>query len=255
MQNEIRYDIIIYDKILALSFAEAPLTLGVFMEKLKSFVRQNLKLILFVLFGLLVVTGILVIVLGGGQSDGFLKVLFVIFGIVLELLACSVAFLAIVMGESEPANFFLYDGKKGANISLDELDFVRIDKKMTFIMTNLAESATDVWSRRVIFTQNSDILRENEAMVPLVAYKILYDLAERANDNAWQAYLSADALVIEDISAALELNGDAELSNAFKFLFENSAGSYERTAKFLADNKKYIQSKMLKYVKANIEKF
>ncbi len=225
------------------------------MEKLKSFVRQNLKLILFALFGLLVVTGILVIVLGGGHSDGFLKVMFIIFGIVLELLACSVAFLAIVMGESEPANFFLYDGKKGANISLDELDFARVDKKMTFVMTNLTESVSEVWSRRVIFAQSSDVLRENEALVPLVAYKMLYDLAERANENVWGNYLSADALVIEDVAAALELNGDTELGNAFKFLFENAAGSYERTAKFLADNKRYIQSKMLKYVKANIERF
>ncbi|MBR3686246.1 MAG: hypothetical protein IKL66_02015 [Clostridia bacterium] len=225
------------------------------MEKLKSFVRQNLKLILFALFGLLVVTGILVIVLGGGNSDGFLKVMFIIFGIVLELLACSVAFLAIVMGESEPANFFLYDGKKGANISLDELDFARVDKKMTFVMTNLTESVSEVWSRRVIFAQSSDVLRENEALVPLVAYKMLYDLAERANENVWGNYLSADALVIEDVAAALELNGDTELGNAFKFLFENAAGSYERTAKFLADNKRYIQSKMLKYVKANIERF
>lgn len=237
------------------SFVAMPLSLGVCMEKLKSFVRQNLKLILFTLFGLLVVTGILVIVLGGGQSDGFLKVLFIIFGIVVELLACSVAFLAIVTGESDPANFFLYDSKKNANISLDELDFARVDKKMTFVMKNLTESVFEVWERRVIFAESSDVLRENEALVPLVAYKMLYDLAERANENVWQMYLSADALVIEDITAALEINGDTELGNAFKFLFENTAGSYERTAKFLSDNKKYIQSKMLKYVKANIEKF
>ncbi len=225
------------------------------MEKIKSFVRQNLKLILFVLFGLLVVTGILVIVLGGGHSDGFLKVMFIIFGIVLELLACSVAFLAIVTGGAEPANFFLYDNKKSANISLDELDFARVDKKMTFVMTNLTESVSEVWTRRVIFAESSDVLRENEALVPLVAYKMLYDLAERANESVWATYLAADALVIEDIAAALEINGDTELGNAFKFLFENAAGSYERTAKFLADNKRYIQSKMLKYVKANIEKF
>lgn len=238
-----------------LLFAEAPLILGVFMEKLKSFVRQNLKLILLVLCGLLVVTGILVIVLGGGQSDGFLKVMFIIFGIVLELLGCSVAFLAIVTGGAESANFFLYDNKKHANVSVDDLDFARVDKKMTFVMANLSENVSEVWTKRIIFAQGSDILRENEALVPLVAYKMLYDLAERANESVWELYLTADALVIEDVVAALELNGDTELGNAFKFLFENAAGSYERTAKFLADNKKYIQSKMLKYVKANVEKF
>ena len=225
------------------------------MEKLKSFVRQNLKLILFVLCGLLIVTGILVIVLGGGQSDGFLKVMFVIFGIVLELLGCSVAFLAIVTSGAEPANFFLYDNKTRANISLEELDFARVDKKMTFVMANLTDNVSEVWTKRIIFAQSSDILRENEALVPLVAYKMLYDLAHRANEDVWGLYLAADGLVIEDVAAALEMNGDAELASAFKFLFENASGSYERTAKFLTDNKKYIQSKMLKYVKANVEKF
>jgi len=233
----------------------APLALGVLMEKMKGFFRQNLKLILFALCGLLIVAGILIIVLCGAQSDGFLKVMFIIFGIVLELLACSVAFLAIVTGGAESANFFLYDNKKSANISLDELDFAKVDRKMTFVMTNLTENASEVWSKRVIFAENSDVLRENEALVPLVAYKMLYDLAERANESVWESYLSADALVVEDVAAALDLNGDNELGNAFKFLFENAAGSYDRTAKFLADNKKYIQSKMLKYIKNNIEKF
>lgn len=236
-------------------FVGAPIGLGVFMEKIKGFVKQNLKLILFVLCGLLVVAGILVITLGGGQSDGFLKAMFVIFGVVLELLACSLAFLAIVLGGGEPANFFLYDNKRGVNVPIEELDFTRVDKKMTFVMTNLTENASEVWAKRVIFAESSEILRENETFVPLVAYKMLYDLAQRANEGVWEQYLAADAFVIEDIAAALELNGDSELGNAFKFLFENASGSYERTAKFLTDNKKYIQSKMLKYVKANIEKF
>ena len=236
-------------------FARTPIGLGVFMEKIKGFVKQNLKLILFVLCGLLVVTGILVITLGGGQSDGFLKAMFVIFGVVLELLACSLAFLEIVLGGGEPANFFLYDNKRGVNVPIEDLDFARVDKKMTFVMTNLTENASEVWTKRIIFTESSEILRANEALVPLVAYKMLYDLAQRANEGVWEQYLAADAFVIEDIAAALELNGDSELGNAFKFLFENAAGSHERTAKFLTDNKKYIQSKMLKYVKANIEKF
>jgi hypothetical protein len=207
------------------------------------------------LFGLLVVTGILVIVLGGGQSDGFLKVMFVIFGIVLELLACSVAFLAIVTDDPKPANFFLYDGKKNVNISVDELDFARVDKKMTFVMKNITESASEVWLRRVIFAENSDVLRENEALVPLVAYKMLYDLGERANEEVWKNYIAADVSMIDAIAFALELNNDNDLGKAFKFLHANAEGDHERTLKFLSDNRKYIQNKMVKYVKANIERF
>ena len=65
----------------------------------------------------------------------------------------------------------------------------------------------------------------------------------------------ADGELISSIADAISLNGDEELAKAFKFLHENASGSYERTEKFLVDNKKYIQVKMLKYVKANIKRF
>ena len=78
---------------------------------------------------------------------------------------------------------------------------------------------------------------------------------DRSNEAIWQLYLEADKEIIETIASALELNEDVELANAFKFLHENSEGSYERTEKFLSDNKKYIQTKMVKYVKSNIDRF
>ena len=81
------------------------------MNNIKKFVKENLQLILLVLCGLLVVTGVLVMVFGAGNSDGFLKVMFVIFGIVLILLGCSLAFYAALASNDDTANFFLYDSK------------------------------------------------------------------------------------------------------------------------------------------------
>ena len=77
----------------------------------------------------------------------------------------------------------------------------------------------------------------------------------RGNEGVWNLYLMADSSIIDSIAAAIELNGDEELANAFRFLHENAAGSFDRTERFLADNKKYIQAKMVKYVKANIDRF
>ena len=107
-----------------------------------------------------------------------------------------------------------------------------------------------------VFDGNNEIFENgDDSFVPLVAYKILYDLSERANEGVWNLYLLADASIIDAIAAALELNGDEELSNAFKYLHENANGDFERTEKFLLDNRKYIQAKMVKYVKANIDRF
>ena len=224
------------------------------MENVKNFIKQNLRLILFVLCGVLALTGILVFIFGAGPNTGFLKVAFIIFGIVLILLGCALAFLAAVVGESENANFFLYDSKRNINIPVEELDFARVNKKMTFVMTKLASSASEVWTSNV-FEEDNEVYGGETTFVPLVAYKILYDLSDRANESIWNLYLEADPSIIESIASALELNEDNDLGKAFKFLHENAAGSYERTEKFLADNRKYIQNKMVKYVKANIEKF
>ena len=225
------------------------------MSSIKSFVKQNLQIILFVLCGILVVAGILTFVFGAGESDGAIKVLFVILGVTIILLGASLALFSFALGSAEQANFFLYDSKIKANISVDEVDFELINKKMTFVMSKLSSSASKVWTENV-FESDSEVFADgDDRFVPLVAYKIIYDLSQRANEGVWNLYLMADSSIIDAIGAALELNGDEELANAFRFLHENAAGNFERTEKFLSDNKKYIQAKMVKYVKANIDRF
>ncbi|MBR3878771.1 MAG: hypothetical protein IKJ24_01480 [Clostridia bacterium] len=225
------------------------------MNGIKSFLKQNLQVVLFVLCGLLTVLGILTFVLFAGQSEGVLAVLLVLLGIVLIAAAITLALLAFVTGSAERANFFLYDSKIKANRSVDELHFDLINQKMTFVMSKLTSTASKVWTQNV-FEEESEVFAEgDDRFVPLVAYKIIYDLSERASESVWNLYLMADRSIIDAIAAALELNNDGELANAFRYLHENAAGSYERTEKFLADNKKYIQTKMVKYVKSNIDRF
>lgn len=225
------------------------------MEKIKNVIKQNLRLILAIACGVLIVVGILVFLFLAGDSDGWLKGVFIAFGIVIILIGCVLLMIAAVIGDIEKANFFLYDSKTKANMSIDELDFNLVNRKMTFVMTTLASSAAAAWKENVFSEDNEIFADGDDAFVPLVAYKMLYDLCERANDEVWQNYVDADATVVEAVAAAVELNGDRDLGKAFRFLHENADGDYERTEKFLSDNKKYIQNKMLKYVKANIDRF
>ena len=226
-----------------------------FFEKAMQFVKQNIQIILFVLCGVLAITGIATIVFGATANEGLLCALVIILGVVVILLGLAFAFLAFLIGSAEVANFFLYDNKLKSNRTIDELDFDLINKKMTFVMTKLTTSASKVWTENV-FESDSDVFKDgDDRFVPLVAYKILYDLSERSNEGVWNLYLMADASIIDAIASALEYNGDGELANAFRYLHTNAHGSYERTEKFLADNRKYIQAKMVKYVKSNIDRF
>ena len=225
------------------------------MENIKNSIKKNLRLILAIACGVLIVVGILVFLFLAGDSDGWLKGVFIAFGTVLILIGCVLLVLAAVLSDAENVNFFLYDFKTKASISVDELDFNIINKKMTFVMTKLATSAAAAW-RENVFAEDKEIFADgNVTYVPLIAYKMLYDLCERANEEVWQSYIDADATVVEAVAAAVELNGDHDLGKAFRFLHDNADGDYERTEKFLADNKKYIQNKMVKYVKANIDRF
>lgn len=216
--------------------------------------KQNLRLILLAMCGVLVVSGILVIVFGGGGTEGWLSAMFTVFGIVLIILGCALVFYASVVTTDEQENFFLYDSKSKTNVSIEELDFDRINKKMTQVMAVLTTKAAQVWTENV-FENDNEVFEDDDSFVPLVAYKILYDLHDRANESVWNLYLMADESIIDSIANALELNEDHELGKAFKFLHSNAGGSYERTERFLSDNKKYIQNKMVKYVKANINRF
>ena len=200
--------------------------IGELMESVKNFIKQNLRLILVILCGVLVLTGILVFIFGAAPNTGLLKIAFIAFGIVIILLGCALIFLAAVLGESEEANFFLYDSKLKSNVPVDELTFDTVNKKMTFVMTNLTTSASKVWTENV-FEMESEIFADgDDSFVPLIAYKILYDLLDRSNEAIWQLYLAADAEIINTIAAALDLNGDGELANAIKFLHENADGNY-----------------------------
>lgn len=225
------------------------------MNGFKSFLRRNLQVILSVLCGLLIVAGILTFIFGAGQSDGVIYILFIALGVVLILIAISLLLLAFAIGTRERANFFLYDPNQKANMSIDDLDFETINKKMVLVMSKLTPTASKVWTENV-FTSDSEVFANGDnSFAPLVAYKILFDLSERSNEGVWNLYLMADSSIIDSIVSALELNGDGELANAFRFLHENAGGNHERTKKFLEGNRKYIQAKMVKYVKTNINKF
>lgn len=224
------------------------------MEKMKKFVKENLQMILLVLCGVLVITGILTVVFGAANSEGAMKAAFVVFGIVQIALGCALVFYASLLATDENANFFLYDQRSKRNISVDSLEFEGVNKKMTYVMTKLVSNASKVWTSN-LFSDNKEFFEENELFKPLVAYKVLYDLIDRSNESIWNLYLMADKSVIASIADALGMNADDDLGKAIKFLHENAAGDYDRTRKFLDDNRKYIQNKMTKFVKANISRF
>ncbi len=216
--------------------------------------KKKLPLIFFILGGILILGGMLMLIFGASGSQGFLRVMFIITSVIMIMLGgVCIYFVSTISGKVDP-NFFLYETATKTNMPLEDLSFDHVNRKMTYFMSHLANNAREIWEKDVVGSEN-EIFGEDNQFRPLAAYKVLFDLIDRGNDTVWQLYLSASEDIIVSISDALTVGGDAELAKAIRHLHKNSEGDAEKTRKFLSDNKLYIQKKMLKYVKQNIEKF
>ena len=216
--------------------------------------KKKLPLIFLILGGLLILGGVLMLIFGAGDSFGFLKVMFIITSIVMILLGCTCIYFVSTLTVKADPNFFLYETSTKTNMPIEELTFEHVNRKMTYFMSHVAKNAREVWEVDVVGSEN-EIFGDENQFRPLAAYKVLFDLEDRGNETMWALYLGASDEIIVSIVDALALGGDVELGKAISQLHKNAEGDAEKTQKFLSDNKVYIQKKMLKYVKANIEKF
>ena len=216
--------------------------------------KKKLPLIFLSLGGLLILGGVLMLIFGAGDSFGFLKVMFIITSIVMILLGCTCIYFVSTLTVKADPNFFLYETSTKTNMPIEELTFEHVNRKMTYFMSHVAKNAREVWEVDVVGSEN-EIFGDENQFRPLAAYKVLFDLEDRGNETMWALYLAASDEIIVSIVDALALGGDVELGKAIRQLHKNAEGDAEKTQKFLSDNKVYIQKKMLKYVKANIEKF
>lgn len=224
------------------------------MDQLTKKLKDNLPLIFIILGGLLIIGAVLVAIFGAGSSVGAVKAFYIILTVLMALLGCVCIYFTTVISGGEEPNFFLYDTSTKSNMPVESLTFEHVNKKMTYFMSHLTKTARDVWENDIIGGENEMFGEENEFR-PLAAYKALYDLGTRGNDAIWELYISADDQIIVSLVDAIALAGDFELGKAVRYLHKNAQGSAEKTKHFLSDNATYIQKKMLKYIKDNIEKF
>ena len=84
---------------------------------------------------------------------------------------------------------------------------------------------------------------------------MLYDLADMNDDKYWLAFYTWGENTVQSIADAIRNNGDAEMAATLIQLKNSFNADLSDIKDFLINNKPYIQSRMLKFVKANIELF
>jgi hypothetical protein len=94
-----------------------------------------------------------------------------------------------------------------------------------------------------------------EEFRPLVAYKLLFGLADKDSENGWRCLENASDETVIFIRRGLELKDDDKFAQTFAELMEEKPVNVAPVREYLVKNKRYIQSNMTKYVIENIDRF
>ena len=176
----------------------------------------------------------------------------VIMGIVAGLclaLAGELGYMFWINKDSK-ANYFLYDSSAKKNVPVQKLNFAVVNTRTGRYLSNFAASEGKIWNDRVLDT--ADIAPEFK---PLVAYKLLFSLADKDLDAGWKCLENASSKTIVFICESLNANSDFEFSNNFGKMMAEKPLNMPMIRDYLVRNKKYMQNRMLKYVVENINLF
>ncbi|MBO5293931.1 MAG: hypothetical protein J6B71_01590 [Clostridia bacterium] len=180
------------------------------------------------------------------------KVLEIIIASLMVLLSLLSAYYLWVIRDAEP-NFFLFDRAKKKNIPVENLTFAIVNEKMNFYLTMVCDTPEQLWQEDIL--ERERMLGYRRVYRPLLAYKMLYDLADKKIAAYWELLINAKAETVNSLCSALEQAGEQEMVKAFRFLMDNYRDKPEKIKDFVEGNCRYIRGKMIGYVKKNIELF
>ena len=180
------------------------------------------------------------------------KVMMIIVAIVSLALAVELAFLAWFGGKGDKPNYFLYDASTKKNVSVDKLTLQVINRRMDRYFSEFAPSEGKLWTDGILEDPELDM---EDAFKPLVAYKLLFDLADRDIDKGWKCFEVASPATVDFICRGLEMNGESEIAGNLRKMKAIVPFQVKYVRDYLVSNANYLQTKMLMYVRDNIEKF
>jgi hypothetical protein len=219
-------------------------------------ILKNMSRILLVVAAALILGGVIMLaLLVPGAASTFYKVCLAAVSILCILMGLGILVFIFLSRDTDP-NFFLYDPKTGRNIDPEDLDFDRINSRMSYFMTTLTTSVERLWAENAL-NAPAEKFGVREIYKPLAAYKMIYDLSEFDSPDGWRLFLNASPATIKTLTDALRLNGEeamvATLENAYHGA--SSIDDYEWLRDFVMGNKPYISRRMTGYVRKNLEWF
>lgn len=215
--------------------------------------KKKIPLILLIAGAVSFVGAILILCFAVPKADAtYKRVLEVIISCLMILLSLLIFYYLWITRDAEP-NFFLFDRAKKRNIPVENLNFTIVNERMSFFLTMVCESAEQLWQEDVLESDRK--LGYRRVYRPLLAYKMLYDLADKDIATYWNLLFNAKQSTVDSLCSALEQGGEQEMVKAFRYIMENYRSNPEKIKDFVCGNMRYIRGRMLGYIKKNIEMF
>ena len=214
--------------------------------------QKKINLLLIIAAAFFAVLAIILFVFGIIYDRGALvKALLIVASVLVLALAAELAYLFLLSRNVVP-NYFLFNPSLNANIPAEKLTFEMIDMRMNKYLSGFAKNEAKLWVDGVLEARAADI---NPKFKPIVAYKLLFDIAENDSETAWKCFLLASDMTVQYIAEGLAENNDNDMAASILQLKSTKPVNMQQTREFLVSNKKYIKKQLFEYVTNNIEKF
>ncbi len=215
--------------------------------------KKKMPLIMAIVGAITLIVALLLIFIAIPNSDAtYKKVMTWIIAGLMILMTLLIGYYLFITRDAEP-NFFLFDRAKKKNISVDDLTFQIVNERMNFFQTLVCNSPEQLWQNDIL--DNNVKMGFRKVYRPLLAYKMLYDLADKDIATYWDLLFHAAPATIDSLCSALEQGGETDMVKAFRYMMENCRENPNKIKDFVAGNMRYIRGRMLGYIKRNIELF
>ncbi len=167
-------------------------------------------------------------------------------------LAVELVFVSRFSVKNEAPNYFLYDRSAKRNLAPDKLTPSVVHGRMNRYISAFAPSEGKLWTDGIL---ESDELDMDDIFKPLVAYKLLFDLAHTDVEKGWKCFENASFETVDFICGCLEMNSELELAGNIRKMKQVRPFNVKYIRDYLVSNKGYLQTKMLIYVRENLSEF
>ncbi len=216
--------------------------------------QKKLNLILTVACAVFAVLAVVLLVFGiiyDGEHV-FTKVFMIISAVLCVALALELAYIVWFADRAQTPNYFLYDNGTKKNVTPDKLNAQIISRRMDKYFSNYAPSEGKLWTDGILATPDLDM---EDVFKPIVAYKLLIDLASMDMEKGWRCFELASYETVDFVCSCLEMNGETEVAGNIRKMKTVQPFQIKYIRDYLVSNCGYMQTKMLMYVRENIEQF